>query len=710
MEDISIHSKYINRELNWLEFNDRVLSEVIDRDNPLFERMKFASIVSSNLDEFFMIRVASLYDQVNAGFAKRDISGLTPKEQIAKIDKKVHDMVERLYKCYLRNIIRSLNYEDIYFLKEKNLDQKQTEFIKKFYLKNIFPVITPMVVDISRPFPLILSKSLNIALLLENRKKGEGNIFATVQVPSVLKRYIQLPSDNMDFMLIEDVIKMFLEDLFNGHKIITSACYRITRNADNGLDEEEAEDLLEAIEQYIKKRKWGATIRLEVEKGIEEDLLNVLVKEFYVPKSGIYNINGPIDLTFLMKMYSIKGFEHIKYKPFIPQSPAYVLEKFNEDDSLIKEDVFEIINRGDGLVHHPYESFDIIIDMVNQAADNPDVLAIKQTLYRVSGNSPIIKALMRAAENGKQVTVLVELKARFDEENNILWAKQLEMSGCHVIYGLVGLKIHCKMLLVVKRENNEIKRYVHLGTGNYNDVTAKIYTDIGFLTCNPYIGSDVSAIFNMLSGYSRLVDLYKLTIAPINLRNKFLKLIEQEIKNVKNGKKGKIIAKVNSLFDKGISDALYRASSKGVKIELIIRGICCIKPNLKGISENIKIRSIVGRFLEHTRIFYFYNDGNEQIFLSSADWMTRNLDKRVETLFPIEDKKLMKQLKAILNIYLCDRQKSRIMTKDGEYKRIRRKKGQNLSSQEYFYSKSRETTKNFKTIDVDNFKIKLEAD
>jgi polyphosphate kinase len=703
-------SNYLNRELNWLEFNNRVLDEAMDNENPLFERMKFASIVSSNLDEFFMVRVASLHDQVNAGFKERDISGLTPKEQLEAIAIKAHLMVSNLYKCYTKNIINALIKEKVFFISNDKLNTEQKKYLKNYYNKNIYPVITPMVVDKSRPFPLILSKSLNIALLLENNDNNDSNMFATVQVPSVLDRFIKIPAkEGLNFILIEDVIKLFLKGLFNGHKILTSACYRITRNADSGLHEEDAEDLLEAIEQYIKNRKWGSTIRIEVERNIDNSLLNVLIKEFDAPRTGIYSIDGPIDLTFLMKMYSLKGFEHQKYKSFIPQKQGYILEMINNnDDGIDKNNLFDIISTSDGIMHHPFESFDIIIDLINSAADDPDVLAIKQTLYRVSGNSPIIKALIRAAENGKQVTVLVELKARFDEENNIIWAKQLEMAGCHVIYGLVGLKIHCKMLLIVRRELNEIKRYVHLGTGNYNDVTAKIYTDLGYLTCNPYIGADVSAIFNMLSGYSRLTDLHKLTVAPINLRIKFLNLIEQEIENVKNGKKGKIIAKLNSIFDKGIIDALYNAASNGVKIELIVRGICGLKPNIKGISDNIKIISIVGRFLEHTRIYYFYNDGNEQVYLSSADWMTRNLDKRVETLFPIEDERLILQIKDILKVYLNDRKKARIMNKDGEYKRVRKRPGSNISSQEYFYEKAIEETKKYKKIDINDIRIKLD--
>ena len=532
-----------------------------------------------------------------------------------------------------------------------------------------------MVVNQSSSFPLISNKSLNIAVLLRDNKNEE--IFATIKAPSVFDRLVKIPDeDGIAFMFLEDIIKLNLDSLFSGHVIIDASCYSITRNADMTLDEEGAEDLLEAIEESLKQRKWGKAVRLEIEKGMDGKLLAILERELEILKEQEYEVNGQIDLTFLMKMGRIKGYEKLEYEPIKPQFPKQFL-KYNS--------IFEAIAEKDILLHHPYESFDPIIELVKQAAVDPNVLAIKHTLYRVSGDSPIIEALVKAAELGKQVTVLVELKARFDESNNILWAKQLEQSGCHVIYGLVGLKTHCKILLVVRREEDGIKRYVHVGTGNYNDVTAKLYTDMGLFTANPYFGADASALFNMLSGNSKPTSLYKFSLAPVQLRDRFLQMILEEAENAKKGKKARIIVKINSLVDMEIIEALFEASTAGVKIDLIVRGICCLKPGITGVSENISVRSIVGRFLEHSRIFYFYNDGQEGIYLSSADWMTRNLDRRVELLFPIEDKKARNRIKDILEISLLDTEKARILNKDGIYTRIDRRGKDLINSQEAFY-------------------------
>lgn len=669
---------FINRELSWIEFNKRVLEEAQDTSNPLFERLKFESIVSSNLDEFFMIRVGSLSDQISAGFNKPDASGLTPIEQMNKISIHVHKLVHDQLNCYNRSLKLALKKQNICFFKAGNLNKQQHEYVEDYYLKNIYPVLTPMIVDNSRPFPLILNRSLNIALLLKKNENIDEYTFATIQVPSVLERIVEIPSNvGKSFVFLEDIIKMNLCSLFSNHKIIASSCYRITRNADLTLDEEGAEDLLEAIEESLKQRKWGNEVRLEFEIGIDKRLLHILEKELEISKDQEYKISGPIDLTFLMKLTKEAGYNHLTYAPMKPQIPHEFLETKN---------VFEAISKKDILLHHPYESFDPIINLVKQAAVDSNVLAIKQTLYRVSGNSPIIEALINAAEQGKQVTVLVELKARFDEENNILWAKRLEKAGCHVIYGLVGLKTHCKILLVVRKESDEIKRYVHLGTGNYNDVTAKLYTDLGLFTTNPYIGSDASAIFNMLSGHSHPTDLYKLSLAPLNLRERFLYMISQETENASMGKPAKIIAKMNSLVDTKIIKALYKASSAGVKINLIVRGICCLRPGIPGISENISVRSIVGRFLEHSRIYYFYNDGDETIYLSSADWMNRNLDRRVELLFPVEDKDAITKVKEILAVSLSDTIKARILKTDGSYTRIDKRGKENINSQQVFYN------------------------
>jgi len=665
----------INREVSWIQFNERVLEEAQDITNPLFERLKFAAIVSSNLDEFFMVRVGSLSDQITAKFNKKDPSGLTPTEQMEKIGILAHKLVYDQLNCYNRSLKKALKREDFKFLKITDLNDEQITYVDNYYKKNIFPVLTPMVVNQSSPFPLISNKSLNIAILLKDN--NNENIFATIKVPSVFDRLLKIPDEEgLSFLFLEDIIKMNLSSLFSGHELIDASCYRITRNADMALDEEGAEDLLEAIEESIKQRKWGKAVRLEIEKGMNKNLLEILETELEISSEQEYIINGQIDLTFLMKMGRIKGYEKLEYEPIKPQ----LSKQFLKHDS-----IFKAISEKDILLHHPYESFDPVVELVKQASVDVDVLAIKHTLYRVSGNSPIIKALAKAAERGKQVTVLVELKARFDESNNIVWAKQLEESGCHVIYGLVGLKTHCKILLVVRREEDGIKRYVHVGTGNYNDVTAKLYTDIGLFTTNPYFGADASALFNMLSGNSKPTSMHKFSLAPLQLRDRFLQMILGEAENARNGKKAKIVVKINSLVDMEIIEALSVASTAGVKIDLIVRGICCLKPGIKGVSENISVRSIVGRFLEHSRIFYFYNDGQENVYLSSADWMTRNLDRRVELLFPVEDHKARNKVKDILNISLLDTQKARILNNDGNYTRIDKRGKESINGQQLFY-------------------------
>ena len=667
---------FFNRELSWLEFNTRVLEEAQDLKNPLFERLKFLAITASNLDEFFMVRVASLNDQIIAGYSKKDSAGLLPKEQLDKITLRVHELVSEKYNTYLRSLIPALKKEDIYFKRPKNLTDEQRIFVEKYFFNQIYPVLTPMVVDKSRPFPLILNKSLNIAILLRGNEDLEP-VFATVQVPSVLDRFILLPCENdkKEFILLEDIIKIHMDMLFIGHEILDMACYRITRNADLSIDEDGAEDLLEEIEQSIKKRKWGNAVRLEYEKNTSQEIIDYILEESEAFEGGMYRISGPLDLTFLMKFYNLKGYQDLKFENQIPL-PSITVQNNN---------IFEAISERDIMLHHPFESFDTVVDFVRQAAEDDDVLAIKQTLYRVSGNSPIISALAKAAENGKQVTVLVELKARFDEENNIIWAKQLEKAGCHVIYGLVGLKTHCKLLLVVRREEDKIKRYVHMGTGNYNDVTAKFYTDTAIMTCNPYIGADASAVFNMLSGFSQIQRLEKLDIAPVGLRKKIENLIKNEIRNAKEGFGGQIIFKMNSLVDESMIRLLYEASEAGVNIKLIIRGICCLVPEYPQVSENIEVRSIVGKLLEHSRIFYFYNAGQEKIFMSSADLMPRNLDRRVELLFPVEDECNKARVKNIINLYLSDTDKTRILHSTGAYSRVDKRGKEPLNVQDYFY-------------------------
>lgn len=671
---------YENRELSWLKFNERILGEARDKENLLFERMKFLSITASNLDEFFMVRVASLKDMVYADYHKKDLAGLTAKEQLAKINVVTHEMINRQYSTYNRSFLPQLAENGCRIISHhEDLSEEQKKFADHYFKENVYPVLTPMAVDSSRPFPLIRNKTLNIGAILKkkNEKKAE-EVFATVQVPAVLPRIISLPPDQegtVAVILLEQIIERNISELFLSYDVLCAHPYRIMRNADLTIEEDEAEDLLKEIQKQIKKRQWGEAIRLEVEDSMEASLLKILKNELHIKNDDIYKINGPLDLTFLMKLYGLEGFDHLRSPKHVPAEVPGLCGDY---------DIFEEISKGDILLHHPYQSFEPVIRLIQQAAADPKVLAIKQTLYRVSGNSPIIAALAQAAENGKQVSVLVELKARFDEENNIVWAKMLEKAGCHVIYGLVGLKTHSKITLVVRMEEEGIRRYVHLGTGNYNDATAKLYTDIGLLTCSQSIGEDATAVFNMLSGYSEPLHWNRLSLAPIWLREKFLYLINRERENAKAGKPAKIIAKMNSLCDREICDALYDAAGAGVKIELIVRGICCLRTGIPKVSENITVRSIVGTFLEHSRIYYFYNDGKEEVYCSSADWMPRNLDRRVEILFPIDHDSLKTRILEMLRILLSDNVKAQIMQPDGTYERIDRRGKVLLCAQNYF--------------------------
>lgn len=676
---------YKNRELSWLQFNERILLEAKDKTNRLFERLKFLSITASNLDEFFMVRVASLKDMVDAKFTKPDLAGMKPKEQLVEILKETHEFMGRQYSTFNRSLLPLLDKEGLTILTaHEQMNEVQCKFVDDYFDETIYPILTPMAVDSARPFPLIRNKSLNICVLLKG--KDEEN-YATVQVPAVVSRIVELPSDNgRTVILLEQIIERNIDKLFSNHKVICAYPYRITRNADLSIDEDDAADLLEEIQKQLKKRQRGEAIRLEIEDRCDKNIIKFLKRELNVGDESIYKISGPIDLTFLMKLYGMEGFEYLKDEKYIPVQSAMI----NDD-----EDIFTQISRNDILLHHPYESFDPVVDFVRQAANDENVLAIKQTLYRVSGNSPIIASLAKAADNGKQVTVLVELKARFDEENNIQWAKKLEKSGCHVIYGLMGLKTHSKITLVVRKEDEGIKRYVHLGTGNYNDATAKLYTDMGLLTCNEAIGEDATAVFNMISGYSEPKQWNKLSLAPYWLRDRFLYLIRREAMYAKEGRKAFITAKMNSLCDKEIIAALYEASSAGVEINLIVRGICCLKTGIPGISENIHVRSIVGTFLEHSRIFYFGNGGNEEVYMASADWMPRNLDKRVEILFPVEDERLKTEVINILNIQLADTLKAHILVGD-QYEKVDKRGKELLSSQMYFceLAKDRKKKKN----------------
>lgn len=676
---------YVNRELSWLEFNYRVLSEARDKTLPLFERLKFLSITASNLDEFFMVRVASLRDMIHAKYTKPDIAGLKPEEQLEKISVKTHELVNVQYSTYNRSLLPALRAQGLNVIEDhESLTKEQGKFVDQYFADNVYPVLTPMAFDSSRPFPLVRNKSLNIAALLKKKKDSDGELdFAMVQVPSGLSRVVELPvtagkngKEMRNVILLEEIIERNMQTLFLNYDILAAHPFRIMRNADLTIDEEEAEDLLEEIEKQLKKRQWGEVIRLEVEEKADKRLLKILKHELDVSAQDIFEISGPLDLTVLMKMYGgLEGFDDLKAPAYTPQPvPALMNE----------EDIFSNIRKGDILLHHPYQTFDPVVEFVRTAAKDPDVLAIKQTLYRVSGHSPIIAALAAAADNGKQVSVLVELKARFDEENNINWAKMLEKAGCHVIYGLVGLKTHSKITLVVRREEDGIRRYVHLGTGNYNDSTAKLYTDCGLMTCNPLIGEDATAVFNMLSGYSEPPSWNKLAVAPLWLRKHFLRLIRREIAYAKAGREAAIIAKMNSLCDKEVIAALYEASCAGVQIQLIIRGICCLKAGIPGLSENIQVRSIVGNFLEHSRIFYFENGGSCQIYMGSADWMPRNLDKRVEIVFPVEDEKLKEEVFHILEVELEDNVKAHLLQPDGTYEKPDKRGKIQINSQRQF--------------------------
>jgi polyphosphate kinase len=672
-------SFYNNREISWLDFNLRVLEEAEDDRNALLERYKFLAIFSSNLDEFFMVRVAGLLDQVKAGFNKpENKAGLTPKEQLSAISEITHALVKQQDQIYLKELAPLLAKEQIQIESIENLSVKELSHLEQFFDEQVYPVLTPMAIDAYRPFPMLLNKSLNLAVIIEamttekkNHEKLDGHL-VIVQVPAVIDRLVELPGkgQSREFILLEEVIATYIHKLFIGFQVKSVTPFRITRNADLTIHEDEAEDLLQEIEEELKKRKWGAAVRLEVQQQrSDQQIIDYLRKELEIHSKDVYPVQAPLDLTFLFsfckKMEATH--EHLGLRKFIPQPPQ---------DLEGEGDIFEKIQKNDILLHHPYESFEPVIEFMSSAADDPDVLAIKQTLYRVSGDSPIIKSLKRAAENGKQVTVLVELKARFDEANNVQWAKELERAGCHVIYGMTHLKTHSKITLVVRREKGKIQRYVHLGTGNYNDATARLYTDMGLLTCHPQIGIDAINFFNYLSGYMEKPSYNHLSISPYGIRDTFIELIDKEIDYHLHHGNGRIIAKMNSLTDKKIIKKLYQASIAGVKIDLIIRGICCLRPGIMGISDNIKVRSIVGTFLEHTRIFYFHHNGENKVFLSSADWMTRNMENRVEILFPILKEHLKHRIYESLLLILNDNYKAREQHFDGRYYYVKRKEGE----------------------------------
>ena len=647
---------FTNRELSWMDFNARVLEEAYEKDNPVLERFKFLGITASNLDEFFMVRVAGVKEQVRSGYREPDNAGLAPQQQLTLLSAQIHAFVEKQYTCLSRSLIPLLRQQAFFLLRAEEWNEDQQSFADDYFRNVLFPVLTPLAVDRSRPFPMLSNKSLNLGI----RLKREGELaFAVVQVPSILPRLVELPCENgRAFVLLETIIEAHLAELFELHDIEAVAAFRVTRNADLDIDEE-SEDLLIEIQESIKKRKRGKPVRLELSRHCDGELKEFLTEMLDVDELDIYEIGGPLDLTFCFRISSLD--DRLRLPPINPVPAA---------DFCGWEDMFAAIRERDRFVHHPYESFDSVVNFVRTAAEDPDVLAIKQTLYRVSGNSPIIAALMRAADNGKQVTVLVELKARFDEENNIHWALKLEEAGCHVIYGLAGLKTHCKILLVVRREEDGLRRYVHMGTGNYNDSTARQYTDMGMFTCRESYGADASSLFNVLTGYSRPPQYNRFVTAPEGMRPFFQRMIERETENAKNGLPSGIYAKVNSLVDPDIIYRLYAASQSGVPVRLVVRGICSLIPGVPGVSENIRVVSLVGQLLEHSRIFRFENGGNPKLYLGSADWMPRNLDRRVELVFPVEDEDIIRRVEEVIALTQEDTVNAREQNGDGVYSMV----------------------------------------
>ncbi|MEL7034582.1 MAG: polyphosphate kinase 1 [Cyanobacteria bacterium J06592_8] len=672
---------YINRELSWLKFNDRVLQEAYDSRTPLLERLKFLAIFSSNLDEFFMVRVSGLIEQVQAHLNKVTPDGLSPQQQLQEIHKHLLPVVTQQHRFFNTELKSLIQQEGIYLLKYEQLNTDQKSYLEQFFESRVYPILTPLGIDPAHPFPRMSNLSLNLAVKVLNPDTNKQHL-ARIKIPANLPRFISFPDDlktvNGETVLwagitLEELIANNLESLFPGMTIQSRHLFRLTRDADFPVREDEADDLLQAIQTEIGKRRFlGVAIRLEIESSFPEDWQNILTHELGIAKDFIYPLEGILNLKDLFFFLSIPrpDLKDKPWTPVIPERLKAIHQTSNPNSENLQErpDIFSIIREQDLLIHHPYEAFDASVEtLIVQAARDPQVQAIKMTLYRTSGDSPIVRALMEAAENAKQVAVLVELKARFDEANNIEWAQKLEQSGIHVIYGVLGLKTHTKTLLVVREEGDQLRRYLHIGTGNYNSKTAKLYTDLCLMTCRDDIGADLSDLFNYLTGFSRQKSYRKLLIAPVTLRDRMMGFIRREIEHCHHGRPGKIVAKMNSLVDPSIIQLLYEASQAGVQIDLIIRGICCLQPGVPHISDNIRVMSIVGRFLEHSRIFHFYNDGQEEIYIGSADWMTRNLDRRVEAITPIEDPALIHKLKDLLHIFLSDNRQAWDMQPDGNY-------------------------------------------
>ncbi|MFP5269021.1 polyphosphate kinase 1 [Coleofasciculus sp.] len=691
---------YFNRELSWLEFNDRVLHEALDSRTPLLERLKFLAIFSSNLDEFFMVRVAGLKQQVEAGVTSLTADGRTPSDQLHGINKRLLPMIKEQHEHFEQILRPLLAQQRVYLLDYMELNSEQRTYLQNYFEAQIFPVLTPLAVDPSHPFPYISNLSLNLAVVVKDPDQGE-EFFARVKVPKVLPRFVTLPEPLRERQKgkpaiwvgipLEQVIAHNLEFLFPGMNIQEYHPFRITRNADLAVEEDEADDLLLAIEEGLRKRRiGGSVVRMEIHATVPETLRETLMGEMGLEESDIYEIDGLLGLGDLMSFMGLP-LPELKDPSWTPVMPVELRSLSSEEDG---DDFFSIIRKRDLFVHHPYHSFGGTVQrFITQAADDPNVLAIKMTLYRTSGDSPIVNALIKAAENGKQVAVLVELKARFDEENNILWARKLEQAGVHVVYGIIKLKTHTKIVLVVRQDEKRIRRYVHIGTGNYNPKTARIYTDVGLLSCREDLGADLTDLFNFLTGYSRQRSYRKLLVAPVNLRDRMTAMIQREIEHCRQGNTGRIVAKMNSLVDPKIIATLYEASQAGVQIDLIVRGICCLRPGVVGVSDNIRVISIIGRFLEHSRIYYFYNQGDEEVYIGSADWMRRNLDRRVEAITPVEDPEIIKDLQEILAIMMADNRQAWELQPDGRYIQRQLEDAKEQCAQKIFMEMAKESAK-----------------
>ena len=679
--------KYINRELSWLEFNDRVLQEARDENAPLLERLKFLAISGSNLDEFFMVRVGGLQMLSKRGRNKRDPAGLTPEDQLQAISRRVHQMTADQHRCLLYDLEPHLAQEDLRRVRPGQLTEHQGEVVQRIFEDEIYPVLTPMAVTSVDDFPLLIGGALGVcARLAPASEEDQVSRYAVIPFGRASHRFITLPSDGAyEYILLEDVVAMFIDAFFPGEQIAECIPFRITRNADLSVREDLAADLLAEMEDILDARKQSHCVRLEISDAASDTLLGFLKQSLSTRDEDVYAVPGPLDLSAYMRLAELQRFEHLRRKHWPPQASP------NVD---LTASTFDVLAQDDVLLLHPYESFEPVLRFIEEAADDPDVLAIKQILYRTSRKSPIVAALRRAAQQGKYVTAIVELKARFDEARNIEWAKDLERAGVQVIYGVKGFKTHGKVCIVVRREPHGIRRYVHFGTGNYNEITAQLYGDVSLMTCDEHLGADATNFFNAITGYSRPQRFHKIDAAPIGLREKLLELIAIETEQKRHGQRAHIMAKMNSLVDPKIINALYTASQAGVKIDLNVRGVCCLRPGLKGISENIRVVSIVDRFLEHARIFYFHHDGDQRVYISSADWMPRNLDRRVELFVPVEAPSARKRLIGVLESCLQDNVKSHELLPDGTYRRLTPPEGQEgIRSQEVLYQQACEAVR-----------------